>query len=67
MKQLVKRRGAIVMDTKRRGVFRRFVANRSYCLFEEAVRGYSVPAADGKCRLKICVPVDPFDKPLFWN
>ena len=61
VKQLVARNGAIVMNTKNRHVYNRFVANRSYCQLEEITRSVSVPTKSGRCRLKICIEYDPYD------
>lgn len=54
VKDLVYDRGAIVLNTKNRNVYRRFVANRSFCQVEEIVKSYRVPTRTGSCRLLIC-------------
>lgn len=55
VKKLVSKRGAVVLNTKSSSVYRRFVANRSFCnRREETTKSYTVPTKSGKCRLKIC-------------
>jgi len=58
-KQLVARNGAIVLNTKNNRVYRRFVANRSYCTFGQVTKRYSVPTKSGRCSLKICIEYEP--------
>ena len=60
VKDLVYDLGAVVLDTKNRHVYRRFVANRSYCTLEQVTKGYWVPTITGRCKLKICVEYDPY-------
>lgn len=54
VKDLVKRSGAIVLNTKNNHVYRRFVRNRSFCTSDEVTRSFTVPTKTGNCRLKIC-------------
>lgn len=62
LQDLIEQRGAMIMDTKSRNVYKRFVANRSYCTLEEKTKSHRVPAADGTCKLRICYSTDPFAK-----
>lgn len=62
LQDLVNQRGAVIMDTKNRNVYKRFVANRSYCTLEEKTKSHRVPTADGTCKLRICYSTDPFAK-----
>lgn len=58
-KQLVKSKGAIVLNTKNSNIYKRFVANRSYCSIDQIVKFHSVPTKAGRCLLKICVDYEP--------
>jgi len=53
-------RGSVVMNTKNSSVYRRFVADRTYCVLRESTRRFSVPTKDGLCRLKICYEYENF-------
>lgn len=48
-------RGAVVMNHKSPSLYRRFVANRSYCDFEKVTKRYRVPTRSGSCTLLICI------------
>ena len=50
----VQRRGAVVMNTKNSRVYKRFVANRSYCSAFEITETRTVPTRTGGCYLRIC-------------
>lgn len=52
-KELVNRRGVVVMSTSST-TFTRVVKNRSFCDGEELIRFISVPTKNGQCRVKIC-------------
>ena len=51
----VEDRGAVVMNTKNRSIYRRFVANSSYCRFSEITKIYVAPTRSGSCYMRICV------------
>ncbi len=53
-------RGAIVMNTKNRSVYRRFVADRSFCQPRESLKRYYAPTRDGQCSLHICREYDNY-------
>ncbi len=56
-------RGAVVMNTKNRNVYRRFVSNQSFCQYNEGLRLHFVPTRSKKsCSLKICVDISPYGK-----
>ena len=56
----VQRRGAVVMNTKNSRVYKRFVANRSYCSHSEIAETRTVPTKTGGCYLRICW--EPLDR-----
>ena len=60
LKQMLRKRGAAVMNTKNSRVYERFVAHRGYCQYEEVTRRVSVPTKNGTCRVSKCVPYDDF-------
>jgi len=55
LKDLVFQQGAIVLNTKNSSVYMRFVADRSFCEKNEAIKRISVPSKSEKCRLNHCV------------
>lgn len=61
VRDLIAQRGAIVMNTTSSHVYRRFVANRSFCSYGERTKRYSVPTRSGRCSLRICVEFDNDD------
>ena len=60
LKQMLRKRGAAVMNTKNSNVYERFVAHRGYCQYEEVTRRVSVPTKNGVCRISKCEPRDDF-------
>ena len=55
VKSLVRQRGAIVMNHKNSSLYRRFVANRSYCRHpNNDTRRFKVPTKTGTYYLRIC-------------
>ncbi len=46
--------GAVVMNTKSRYVYKRLVADRSFCEREKRIVRISVPTRDGRCRVFTC-------------
>ena len=56
LKDLVFQQGAIVLNTKGTSVYRRFVADQSFCDGDEITRRINVPTKSEKCRLRYCVP-----------
>lgn len=61
LKQLVRKRGAIVMNYKGSSVYRRFVDNFGACRYpDNTVRRFRVQARDGSCALKVCYEYEPF-------
>lgn len=48
-------RGAVVMNTKGRHVYDRFVVHSGFCDNSQIARRISVPASDGICRIRHCV------------
>jgi len=58
VRNFIKDWGAVVMNAKSANVYRRFVANRSFCSPGQVTIGYSVPTKTGRCRLRICVDAD---------
>ena len=56
VKDLVFQQGAIVLNTKSSSVFRRFVADRSFCQRDQIARRISVPSKSERCRLLHCAP-----------
>ena len=63
VRQLIARRGAVVLNTKNQHVYRRFVVHRGFCQPDEITRTYVAPTRSGSCRLKICIEYDP--EPFF--
>ncbi|MEP0944171.1 MAG: hypothetical protein ABJH63_03100 [Rhizobiaceae bacterium] len=55
VKDLVFQQGAIVLNTKNNSVFKRFVADQSFCLRDQRVQRINVPSKSEKCRLRYCV------------
>jgi len=55
-------RGSVVMNTKNSSVYRRFVANRSYCPPDQARVTFAVPTRTGRCNLSICRSVSTFGR-----
>ena len=60
LKQMLRKRGAAVLNTKNSNVYERFVAHRGYCQYEEVTRRVSVPTKNGVCRISKCEPRDAF-------
>lgn len=60
VQNFVEDRGAVVMNTTKSWVYRRFVADRSYCDRGESTVRYSVPTQSGRCGLRICKEIDFF-------
>ena len=60
LKQMLRKRGAAVLNTKNSNVYERLVANRSQCEFEQVTRRISVPTRDGSCRVRKCEQRDDF-------
>ncbi len=60
VRNYVRRRGAVVMNTKRNDIYRRFVANRSFCYPREGLQRFTVPTKSGRCTLYICHEYDYF-------
>ena len=58
-KELIRRYGAVVLDTKGPYVYKRFVHNRRWCNLEEVTKRYRVPTRDGWCQLRICHQLNP--------
>ena len=56
LKDLVFQQGAIVLNTKGTSVYRRFVADQSFCKGDEVARRINVPTKSEKCRLRYCAP-----------
>ena len=56
LKDLVFQQGAIVLNTKGTSVYRRFVADQSFCKGDEIARRINVPTKSEKCRLRYCAP-----------
>ena len=54
LKDLVFQQGAIVMNTKGTSVYRRFVADKSFCKGDEVAKRINVPTKSAKCRLRYC-------------
>ena len=54
VKDLIFQQGAIVMNTKNSSVYKRFVADRSFCRANEQLQRISVPSKSAKCRLHYC-------------
>ena len=54
VQNLVDRQGAIVLNTKKSRVYRRFVRDRTFCALVENTRRITVPTRDGGCRLRVC-------------
>ena len=53
-RRFVRERGAVVMNHKAPHLYQRFVANSSYCDYEERARPFRVPTKSGSCTLKTC-------------
>lgn len=60
VRDFVHDRGAVVMNTKNRSVYRRFVDNRSFCYARETTKRFTVPTRNGRCSLKICAEYENF-------
>ncbi len=58
VKQLISQRGAVVMDTKNRSVYRRFVSSRRQCQLTEKTERFTVPTSTGRCRLLVCKDIN---------
>lgn len=54
LRDVIRQRGAVVLNTKNANVYRRFVKDRTQCALTETTRGISVPTRDGQCRLRVC-------------
>jgi hypothetical protein len=54
VKDLIFQQGAIVLNTQSSSVYKRFVADRSFCSTDETVKRISVPSKSKKCRLNYC-------------
>ena len=54
VKDLIFQQGAIVLNTKSSSVYKRFVADRSFCQANERLQRISVPTKSEKCRLHFC-------------
>ena len=54
VKDLIFQQGAITLNTKNASVYRRFVADRSFCKQNETAKRISVPSKSNKCRLQHC-------------
>ena len=54
VKDLVFQQGAIVLNTKSNSIFKRFVADRSFCQSDQRLKRISVPTKSQKCRLQYC-------------
>ncbi len=49
-------RGSVVMNTRNRRVYRRFVADRTFCTTGEVLKKYFAPTRSGhSCSLRICI------------
>lgn len=54
LQDYVNRRGAVVMNTKSRHVYKRFVRSRAQCTAFEIIEWRWVPSKTGRCGLKVC-------------
>lgn len=54
LKSFIKSRGAVVMNTKNRFVYRRFVASTRFCPVYERATRFTVPTRSGSCRVLVC-------------
>jgi hypothetical protein len=55
VKDLIFQQGAIVLNTKNNSVYRRFVADRSFCGKGKVIKRINVPTKSDRCRLNYCV------------
>ena len=55
VKDLIFRQGAIVLNIKGNSVYKRFVADRSFCQANQRLERINVPSKSEKCRLHFCV------------
>lgn len=55
VKNLVRQRGAIVMNHKARHLYQRFVHSYRYCRYpDNSTKRFKVPTKTGACYLRIC-------------
>jgi len=60
---LVRQRGAVVMNHKNNNLYQRFVANLGYCKYPaNRLKRFGVPTKDGACSLYVCDEYRPFDR-----
>ncbi|MBN4066356.1 hypothetical protein JYT43_00860 [Ahrensia sp. AH-315-G08] len=61
VKNYIYNRGAVVMNHKASHLYRRFVANSSYCKSGYPhLKPFSVPTKSGRCSLRICTDLRRF-------
>jgi len=58
LKDLIFQQGAIVLNTKGTSVYKRFVADVTFCTRSQKTQRISVPSKSGKCRIFYCVERD---------
>jgi hypothetical protein len=59
---LIRQRGAVVLNYKGNHVYRRFVSSFRYCRYpDNMLRRFTVPTKTGSCRLYICYERRIFD------
>ena len=64
VKNLIRARGAVVMNHKNSRVYQRFVHSWRYCRRpNNATRSFRVPTKTGSCSLKVCTE----RRPLFYD
>lgn len=67
LRQLIARRGAVVMNYKGNSVYKKFVRDVRFCRFpHNTVRRFSVASKSGRCSLLICYEWEPFFRDRFW-
>ncbi len=63
LKDLIRKRGSVVMNYKGNSLYRRFVSNVGQCKYpDNRTRRFRVPSRDGTCTLKLCYEFVPFDR-----
>ncbi len=68
VQDFIQQHGAVVMSTKSSRIYKRFVANKSYCSFSEVTETRTVPTKSGGCYLRICwEPLSKGDRFRFGN